>query len=397
MKLWCGLMLTACWSGAAVAQTSPLRNVEIFLGTVLTYDDNVFRIPDGVTRPDVNHNSDWTLAPTASINYTRPLARGTIGARALVSYTFHRHNSRLDRENLDFGLNGSTAISLCDVNGDATFRRSQSDLADVIDGGPTKNVENRSQFSVGLQCGLPRGIRPGLEYSHEIATNSSTLREVSDHTRDTVTGRLGYRSPTLGYLSVYGTISQGRYPNRPSPGPGLPANDEIRSYSGGISYSREIGARLSGSVSVGYMKVKPKLATVPEHKGLNYSGNISYRGSDRISGSLNFSKSSQQSNLLGIDYSITTAWGGRVNYALSRVVSLAANASFTKRSFRGNTFLIQPIGSGDKTKMFGASINFQSFRRLRFAINATHMVRNSPLPNLDYTANRVSLTSGIQF
>jgi hypothetical protein len=145
------------------------------------------------------------------------------------------------------------------------------------------------------------------------------------------------------------------------------------------------------------MKVKPRLSTVPGHKGLTYAGNLSYRGSDRISGTLNFSRATQQSNLLGVDYSITTQWGGTINYAVSRVVSLSGDASFTKRSFRTSTFLVQPIGSGDTSKAFGASINFQSFRRLRFAITGTHFIRNSPLPGLDYTANRVSLTSGITF
>jgi hypothetical protein len=397
LKLWCGLMLTACWSGAAVAQTSPLRNMEIFLGNVLTYDDNVFRTPDGVTRPGTTHGSDWILEPTASINYTRPLARGSIGARAQVSYKFYRHNSDLNRENIDFGLNGTTAISLCDVNGEATFRRSQSDLADVIDGAPAKNVENRTRFNAGVQCGLPRGISPGLEYTHEIATNGSSIRQESNSVRDTLTGRIGYRSPTLGFVSFFGTISDGRYPNRPSPGLGLSPNDQIRTYSGGISYSREIGTRLSGVVSIGYMKVKPKLATVPGHKGITYSGNLSYRGSDRISATLNFSRASQQSNLLGIDYSITTSFGGNINYVFSPVISVTANASFTKRDFTASSFLVQPVGSGDKTRTYGATINFQSFRRLRFAINGTHFIRSSPIAGLDYTANRVSLTSGINF
>jgi len=397
LKIWCGLMLTACWSGVAVAQTSPLRNVEIFLGNVLTYDDNVFRTPDGVTRVGATHKSDWIIEPTASINYTRPLARGTIGVRALVSYKFYRRNSDLNRENMDFAVNGATQVSLCDLKGDVGFRRTQSDLADIVDGLATSNAENRFRASAGILCGSRVGIRPGLEYTHESATNSDPIRQVSNNKRDTYTARVGYQHPTLGFLSVFGTLSDGSYPNRPSPGAGLPANDEIRTYSGGVSYSRDIGARLSGNVSVGYMKVKPKLATVPGHSGLTYSGSLAYRGSDRITGQLHFSRSSQQSNLLGVDYSITTSWGGRVNYAFSRVISAAADASFTKRRFTSTSFLVQPVGSGDNTKTFGASINFQSFRRLRFALNATHFIRNSPLPGLDYTANRVTFTTGINF
>lgn len=84
---------------------------------------------------------------------------------------------------------------------------------------------------------------------------------------------------------------------------------------------------------------------------------------------------------------------------MSRVVSLTGNASYTRRSFRGTSFVVPGviIGSGDRTTQFGGTINFQSFRRLNFALGATHYIRNSPLPNLDYTANRFMLTSGLRF
>lgn len=401
MKLWCGVMLAACWSEAAFAQSSPLRDFDIFLGNVLTYDDNVFRTPDGVARPGTDRDHDWIAEPTVSVTYTRPLARGSISLRGLASYKFYRYNDELNSENLDFGVTGQTKMWRCDVGGDVSFRRAQSDLADIIDGGTLANVENRLSFGANVLCGNDLGIRPGFEYSHESVTNGSDLREFSNHRSDTYTARIGYSRPSLGFISIYGSITDGTYPNRPSLGVGLPANDEIRTYSGGLSYSREIGTRLSGSVSVGYMKVDPALDTVSNHSGLTYAGDLTYRGSDRISATLQFSRSSQQSNLLGVDYSINTMISGSVNYAFSQVVSVNGHATYTRRNFESSVYTAviptAPVSGSDNTKEFGLSVNFKSFRRITFALGGIHYTRSSDVSGLDYSANRISLTTGLTF
>lgn len=396
MRLWCGVMLAACWSEAAFAQSSPLRNLDIFVGNVLTYDDNVFRLPDGVVRPG-SDKDDWIIEPTVSATYTRPLARGSISVRGLLSYRFYRANSELNRENIDFGANGSTKLLRCDVTGDVSFRRAQSDLADIVDGATVKNVENRTRFGAGVLCGSDHGIRPGFEYSHQMATNGSALRDYSNYRNDTYTARIGYSRPTLGFISIYGRISDASYPNRVPLAPGLPANDAVRTYSGGLSYSREIGARLSGSISVGYMRVDPKDPTVPGNKGLTYDGQLNYHGSDRISASLTFSRGSQQSNLLGVDYSVSTQISGKVNYAFSRIISVTADASYDRRNFKSSPLQTTLVSGADNTKQFGASVNFRSFRRISIALGARHLERSANISLFDYSANRFTITSGVTF
>lgn len=400
MKLWCGVMLTACWSGAAVAQTSPLRNLDIFVGNVLTYDDNVFRTSNATSK-----ESDWIVEPTVTVGYTRPLARGSLYVGGRLAYRFYTGNSELNRENVELNVRGTTAIWRCDISPNGSFRRQQSDLGDIIDGATLKNAETRLRAGVGLLCGSAIGIRPGVEYSYENVSNSSTIREISDYHRHTVTGRLGYSRPTLGMISLYGTMVQGKYPNRVAVVGLGPVNDEVKTLSGGINYSRDIGTRLSGSVYFGYMHVKardsgiPGVPGVPGHNGVTYGGDLSYTGSDRVSATLSFSRDTQQSNLLGVDYSLQTQFSGSINYAVSRVVSLTGNASHTRRSFRGTSFLVPGvvIGSGDKTTQFGGAVTFKSFRRINITLSGTHYIRNSPVPNLDYTANRIALTTGLTF
>lgn len=337
------------------------------------------------------------MEPTVSATYTRPMARGEITVHGLLSYKFYRRNSDLNRENIDFGANGTTRLWRCDVNGDVTFRRAQSDLADIVGAATVKNVENRTSFGAGVLCGDDLGLRPGFEYSHEQASNGSNVYNFSDYRVDTYTARIGYSRPTLGFISIYGMIEDGSYPNRLALAPGLPANDAVRTYSGGVAYSRKIGARLTGNVSVGYMHTKPNDPTVPDHKGLTYQGSLTYRGGDRITGTLGFSRSAQQSNLLGVDYSISTQFSGSVRYAFSRIVSVRGDAAYVRRNFRSSALNPTLTTGTDNTKDFGLAVTFTSFRRISIQLEGRHITRSSDNALLDYSANRVLLTTGLTF
>lgn len=396
MRVWCGVMLAACCGSAAVA-AAPERGLGINLGGTLVYDDNIFRLPDSAPS-NSRHRSEWIFSPSANITYSRPVGPVEAVVGADLSYDFHRYNKRLDSERI--GVNGRTSMRLmrCDTSLSAAYRRNQSDLADVVGTGDIVNVENRINYGVSLLCGDEIGLRPGVSYSHVTVDNESASRSFSDYSADTYTASLGYSRPTFGLLSLYGSYRDGSYPNRPEIAPGLGANDRVRVISGGATYSREIGSRLSGTVSLGYMKVKPKLDVIPEFSGLTYSGQLTFRGGQRISGSLGFSRSAEQSNLLGLSYSIDTVFDGSVNYALNERMSLNAGASYAKRRFEASPLVNSGLGGGgDRTTEVHAGVRYTAVRRITFDLSASRRSRSSKVGLLDYDRNRFTLGVGLKF
>ncbi len=396
VRRWCGIILVAGWSAAAPAATE--RGLDVALRSSLAYDDNVFRLSDGVAPATGRTRADWVLTPSAEIGYTGIL--GPVQARldAKIGYQFHRRNKLLDRERIDLGANGTTRIVGCEVKLKGSYSRGQSDLADVVVGGDLVNVEDRIGYGANLLCGDAIGLRPGLGYQHVSVDNSDAARSVSDFRADTYTASLGYSRPSFGMLSLYGSYRDGSYPNRPELAPGLGANDRVRVWSSGLTYSREIGTRFSGTASVGYMKVKPKLDAIPGFKGLSYAGELRFHATERLGGSIGFSRSAQQSNLLGISYSIDTRYEGGLSYTLSPRMSLYAQASHLRRRFEASPLVPSPIGGGhDRSSEISGGIKLAAVRRLTLELSGSHLVRKSNVSLLDYDRNRVMLTAGLSF
>ncbi len=390
-----GLMIAICCAGT-VGTAASARNLQVTASTSLVYDDNIFRTTDGVTRG--NGRSDQILSPTISVQYGRPVGPVSLAVGSDISYDFHRRNTQLNRERLGLNASAQTKLAGCAVSLEGNYRRGQSDLADLVGVGNIVNVEDAYMIGTNILCGDDFGLRPGLGYSRSVRTNSTVGRSISDVKSDSYTASIGYSLPSFGLLSLYGRIYDGSYPNRPPLGPGLPANDAVRVYSGGITYNRAVGTRLMATVSVGYQKVKPALSQIRSSSGLTYSGNISYRGSNRLSGSLGFSRSAEQSNLLDVSYAIIQRYNLGINYALTERISLNAGAVYSERSFEESAALPGSLARGtDKTKRISGGISLAAVRALKFSLSAYHEERDSGVALFNYDSNRVTLTAGLSF
>jgi len=364
---------------------------------MLSYDDNVFRLEKSEASPR-GHRSDFTLRPSVTAGYERSVGPLQVAVGASVGYTFHRYNKRLNSERLGFNGDANSTLLGCGVALSGSFSRAQSDLEDLVDDPGSKvNIQNSITVGTNVLCGDSYGIRPGFGYSHSIRDNSSRLRSVSDIRSDTYSVQVGYSQPSFGLLSLYGRLYDGRYPNRPSLGPGLSADDGIKSYSGGLSYSRKVGSRLSASASVGYMKTDPNQKGVKGSSGITYSGDISFKGSDRLSGVLGFSRDAQQSNLIAVSYAIVTRYSLDLTYAINRAISLSGGASISRRHFKDSPDEVALARGVDKTTRFIGGVDFNAVRRIKLSLSASHERRDADVELFDYTSNRISLTAGLRF
>jgi len=371
------------------------RGFNITASATLSYDDNVFRTPDGVTRPG-RHRSDTILTPSIGVGFAAPVGPVQLALEGDVGYLFHRRNPSLDRETVDAALSAASRLMGCDVGVNSAFGRAQSDLADLL-GDRDVNIENRFNAGANLLCGDDIGLRPGISYNYTRVTNSAEIRKQSNYSANTYTASLGYSRPSFGLMSVYGSYRDGSYPNRRELGPGLGANDRVRVYSTGLSYSRSIGSRLSGQGSIGYMKVKPRNDSAPDYSGLTYSGEIGFQGGDRISGSLGFARTADQSNLFLVSYTISTRYDAAVRYALGSSMSLRGGAAYTRRNFKTSLLSDVLAGRTDTTKQFDLGLDYSLGRAWRLSLLGTHTTRDSELSALNYSANRIAFTAGLQF
>lgn len=373
----------------------PVREIDLMAGTSLAYEDNVFRAPDGITRPGTRR-SDYVLAPYLTGRVAAPVGPVALSLSGNLSYQFHDRNPALDRERISLDGTAASRLLACAIEGSARFSRAQSDLADIVGGTSLVNVENRWVLGANALCGDDYGLRPGFGYLHTRVDNSATEREISDFRSDQYSASLGYSRPALGLISIYGSYRDGSYSNRPPLVPGGEANDRVRVWSAGLSFDRSIGTRLGGRASVGWMKVEPRLASVPGFEGTTFSAELGYRGSDRLSGTLSVARTAEQSNLLDVNYSINTRYAATARYVLNERIALSANAAHMRRRFTPTALIPSPAFVGrDRLTQLGLGASYRMGRRLNFELSGSHQHRGADNPALRYDANVAMLSVGL--
>ena len=398
-----GVLIISVGGFAEARAAAPERGFTVSPTVRLTYDSNVLGGRQVIRDDNISGTDDVRLSPSLAINVVYPFGRQSAFLGGSIGYDFYRRHDELNRERiaLDGGVNIRGPASCASVLG-AGYSRRQSDAEDIIlapDGSTLVNVVNVQEtrrYSANITCGAAIGLRPGVGYTRS-ETRNSGVRAFQNVISDTYTGSLGYARPSFGQLSLFVSYRDGRYPNRGLV-TGAVGDDGIKVYSGGLSYDREIGSRLGGSVSVGFTKVNPDAPDVPTFNGLSYSAAVRYQPFDRLSTSLSASRSAEQSNLLAVSYSIMTAFSFNGTYRINDRFSAPFGARYSTRRFRSSPLLPGALtGSEDRTFNANMGVRFQARQRLSFALDAAYRKRTSDTQLLDYSSRQISATVGLDF
>ena len=229
------------------------------------------------------------------------------------------------------------------------------------------------------------------------ATNSSIIRKANEYVSDNYTASLGYSRPNLGTISLYASYNDARYPRRRFFMPGFPA-DGTQVYSGGLSYERAIGTRLTGSVSVGYTTVNPRLPGVKDFKGANWDAALAYDSRNRIRANLSFSRSVEQSNLLGDSYGVRTGLNLTGEYAFSDRIRLTAGGAYVgRRAEQSPLYQLTNFKSPDRTVSVYSKLAVGNVGPVAIVFEAAREHRKSVVPVYNYGSTRFGVSATYRF
>ena len=395
---------------AAAAQASGIApgssSQEFDLIADLIYSSNVTGVDATVARARGLSRSDEIFAPRLHFEVTRPLGRETAYVMGDAGYDFYAHNKGLNRENIDISPGVMGQIGPCQTGLTGEYSRAQRDLAELaappnglaarLDQKDTLQVE---QIGANAACVQSTGIGPSVTASQTWVQNSATIERYTDAQTFSGSAGLTYQRPVLGSVRVFGAYSHTDYPDRA----GLAAlvgggvSTGYRTVSGGVSYTRSVGSRLEGSVSVSYTDLTSSGGSGPGFSGLTYSAALSYRVSSRLMTSTVISRETVPSNRLNSTYSIDKTFNVQASYDLSSRLGLAGGVSYAQDDY-GQT--PSPI-EFDLTKQtiytaYG-SATLKLTRRFSFALDARHLQRNANFSGLSYPETRLGLTARASF
>jgi hypothetical protein len=277
--------LLACCGQDALAQSAVTRDIGVSLSVQQSYEDNVLRQPDNFTVIPGFAREDFRLSPSLDLDIVQPFGRQTLTLQGGIGYDFYRRNTRLERERINLQGKANLAVGAnCKPDVGLAFSRQQSDLADFfsITDFRLRNREQRLTFSTGIKCGGVVGFRPGVTFERSVVKNSSFFRRIGNFNQTAVGVSLGYTTPTLGELSLFGNYRRGNYPNRGSFTGRPDVNERVGVYTAGLRLQRDLGERLRGNISLGYTVAEPSVAGTRRFSGISGSADLTAQFGDPL-------------------------------------------------------------------------------------------------------------------
>jgi len=359
---------------------------QIDLGAEATYDSNVVHSDAADAAARGLSLADEVFYPNASINIDRPFGRETFFLDGSIGYVFYDHDTLLNRERIDVTGGGAGSVGPCQTTLIGDYSRRQSDLTDI----PVNIVQNVEDWeTVGLQseCVRTIGFGPALQVSETWEQNSAAQLVAADHQTFTATPSIAYNQPTIGKISLFGSYTDGAFPNRVENG----TEDGYHMYSGGLRYQRRIGARLDGSISVGYAQLDPQFAGVPHFRGVTYQADFTYLATSRLLFHLSLDRAPRPSLLYGATYDVNGAYDLDATYKLSQRISLTLGGTAQRRRVEGQG-LNPVIENTSDTILGGFGSASVQFRRFTLSLEYRHQHSDANVPEFTYSENRVGLS-----
>lgn len=382
-----------CGAQGAAAQGAVGRKLDFQVIGRVVYDSNAARGANALATVRNVQQNDILYSPSARVDAALPIGRQAVFVNGAVGYDFRQNNKQLNRERIDVSGGVAGSAGPCGLTATGSFSRSQSDIADLI-AEVTKNTEQRVSYGLQGSCGIGAGLSVNLGGTHSRSTNSAEGQGLVNATSEGLSGGVNYGNRTLGILGLVASYSTSKYDGRP----GMPINsDGFDSYGAGVNYSRPIGTRLQGQLSLFYSQTQQNGPLEDQFTGLTGSGTLTYRATSRLRATLGYQRGVSATSQQGSSYSLSQSVQLNLGYALTSRIRTSIGARGFKRDYRGGG--LPPPGqiSSEKGYSVFGSASVSLGRDLSLAMDASRDVRNTNLTVFDYKGYRVGLSATKSF
>ena len=391
--LWGCLFVSAGIPSIALAQSAPSgasgqTGPALRAGVDTTYFSNITRSSEAEAVARGLSQSDVRVTPKVDLDITKQIAgRHTASLAGSLGYDLNMQNTRLNRERISLDAGLELDLPVCDTGLQANFARRQSDLGDFPgnDAESGKNAETFLGGAARVTCGSSVGLRPTATIRYQTATNTLTSRRLNDHDVVNYTGGIVYQSVALGEVTGLVRRTEVRYPNQP-----LTAGQDngFDSMAYGLSFSRNIGARLTAKAELTYVKLDSRQAGTTGFAGMNWDVSGKLVVGPRMELTANTSRLLSASLLIPSNYNISTTFSAAARYALTGRIMLESGYMHMTRRFIGPTRVIGTPLTRDLRDTGYLGAHYTVNRRIGLRLRATRDQRTGGGPAYDFVDYR---------
>ena len=399
-----GLLFSA---GTAGAQVTPLANVApsaataerrttVTASVTTLYDTNIAQASDIALARRGIEKSDFRVTPAVSADVYRTIGSSFVSFEGMAGYDFNARNSQLNRERIDLTAGAGAQLGFCGAALSASYSRRQSDLGDlnILAPGadnPSRNTETTASVNGTATCGAAVGFRALVIGGYSDARNSAVQRAASNNNAVTYGGGVEYVQPAIGRVRLYGVERRINFFDRD--GVTFLGAPEVRSRVGTLSFSRDIGARLSTSIALSYADVRSRGGGGSQSfNGVLWDVAAGLRASSRLRFDLGLSRSVDPSQGFNVDYVEAQNYNLKTTYVVNSRASLVVDAAHRVQNYRYSaTAALRQIQ--DRTSnAVGASLKFAASDRFSFSFDVGYTKVDSDNPLFEYDSLRGGIT-----
>lgn len=379
---------SALISSVAVAQES--RRVDFSAGAAVEHHSNVARTDEAAAQLRGITQEDTIFTPTAAVDILVPVGRQALFLTGSVGYSFYEKNDQLNRERVDLSGGARGRAGPCMVEFRGGYARG---VAQVMDP-QLANVENvleTEQLALDVICSRQTGLGLTGAVSQEWGSNELALYKANDYERTAYRAGVMYSRPTFGTATVFASRETSEYPNRIGGGGGYDVD------SLGVSYERQLGARIQGVLSFSYSKVQETGVFAGEDsETTTYAGSLSYRASNRLRFRGEFDRSVNPSSAIGGGYDLNTSYRLSGEYDLGSRITLGLAGGQAEGEARGGVPIPGALRDSTVSSVV-ATARYKQSERVGFLLSVGRDERTANAPQYEYTDNYVGLSADVRF
>jgi exopolysaccharide biosynthesis operon protein EpsL len=393
-------VLVACAALLPAAEATALWDdkLELFIQETVTYDDNVFRLPDGVNPVGATKRSDTSFTTSPGFNLDIPYSRQRfVGG---LRWNFVRYNTFKE---LDFDGHEARAAWLWqagnDLSGQLGYTQTEAlaSLANSRDGLllGTPNSLDTQRFFLNASYNLtPRwGLRG--EVSRLEQENSLPQQQFNNIVIDAAEAGVFYITPLKNSVGVGVRLEDGNYPERGFvPGTGLYESYQQVNVDGIVDYNITGRSRLNLRAGI----VSRRHDEVPQ---LDFDEGT-YRLTWDWQAPGNFAMNTvlrREVSPLDDTYATFVLVTGVIltpTLRLTEKISLGATLDYSSREYLTEGVALV-VDRHDRVRTAILGLSYRALRAVTLNLSVMHQTRTSSVPFDDYEANVAGATLRVAF
>lgn len=380
--------------GSARADEGDALNFE--LSQTLSYDNNLYRLPDGFAAPGGDRH-DVVSVTRAGLLFDRSYSRQRLRADLSMSRSRYAVHGDLDYDSPDARLNWGWQLGNR-LSGTVGYEYRET-LAGFDDYGDTRrNINTYSRAFASADYWLHPDWAVGLGYGKSNSRFDRDTQINSEFESRSLDFNLTYRPASGNRVVLTLRDTDGLYPGR-NRNPG-----SIREY-------RQQEARLNMhwqltgiSKISGYIgQTRRSYEFAPNRDFSGTTGRLAFDWAPTVKTAISLSVRREigaEEDLLA-NYALTDVVSLASTWQLTSKVTLGANWERRQRDYGGDPQLVIVIGSvpdrNDVTQRYGLNLNYQPERALTLALSYVHQNRDASTALREYESDAIYLSGSFRF